>query len=88
MKTTDGKYILSMQVAFDPEEIAAILENQTEIIDDDIGSHEVISYLRNFVDENIHHMAKRLVRMYDNSDSSLDKTLATIQPLLKERKKK
>lgn len=88
MKTTNGKYILSMQLELDPEEIAAILENQTEIIDSDIGSHEVIAHLRQFVDENIHHTTNRLMRMYETPDMSIEPTLEILKPLLKERKKK
>jgi hypothetical protein len=88
MKTTNGNYLLSMQIELTPEEIAAILENQKDIIDEDIGSHEVIEHLRSFVDENIHHITKRLIRSYDGTELSYESTLSTIRPLLKERKKK
>lgn len=88
MKTTNGKYILSMNLELSPEQIAAILENQADIIEDEIGTHEVIAHLRNFVDENVIGLANRLVKMYETSDMTLTDTLARVNPLLKERKKK
>lgn len=82
MKTTNGNYILSMKIELTPEEIAVILDNQVDIVEEEIGSHEVIGHLRSFINENIHHITERLLKSYDES------ILETIRPLLKERKKK
>ena len=84
MKTTNGKYLLSMQIELTPEQIAAILETQVEIIDEDIGSHEVIAHLRDFVNENIEFMVQRSMKLLEPESE----TLKLITPLMKERKTK
>jgi hypothetical protein len=85
MKTTNGKYLLSMQIELSPEEIAAILETQVDIIDEDIGSHEIIAHLRDFVNENIAFMVQRSMKLLNTEDNE---TIKLITPLMKERKTK
>ena len=89
MKTTDGKYTLSIQLDLTPEQIVGILSQQLEVVDDDIGSHEVIFALRQFAVENLVNLVNRVSKLQeDHYPKERQELLNLITPLLKERKKK
>jgi hypothetical protein len=88
MKTSDGKYTLSIQMDLTPEQIVGILSQQLEVVDDEIGSHEVIFALRQFALENLVNLVNRVTKLNDDHYPKEKQELLTlIAPLLKERKK-
>lgn len=88
MKTSDGKYTLSLQLDLTPEQIVGILSQQLEVVDDEIGSHEVIFALRQFAMENLVNITNRVTKLQeDHYPKEKQELLNLINPLLKERKK-